>query len=275
MLSYVIAFAAVALFPTALAAIGAHLATLAINDSKLKFKVILLVWTLAVIGVALAGLQQIEAYRSDLEHDSKISDLQNAANGLQVTANTSLQRQEYMRGQLDSISVMIGKVGEKSSDPVIGQLAGAIAKISDRQSSDARAIVLSAIHLAIDLDGQPLNGQIVVGKVTADGKNIMLPEIQTKNFGSQPADKVSARLYLSKTLAGGGAFWQPTTSDEEGFPLELFEGGAVSINPQETWNTNAIVFSLDKLPQEPIRTKLKVFYGADHPVEATFMFQKP
>jgi len=121
LLPYVIGFLAVAVFPLALAGYGGHLATLALADGTKRRRALILVWGLAALGVVFAGLQQIEAYRSDKEHDA-------SQDTLKSKLDTSLQRQEYMRGQLDSIGLMVGKVGEKTTDPAVGQLAGAIIK---------------------------------------------------------------------------------------------------------------------------------------------------
>jgi len=84
---------------------------------------LILVWVLACCGVLFAALQQIDAYHSDTEHDSKITNLQS-------TLNTSLQSEAYMRGQLETIAATIGKLGEKSSDPVTAELASAVAKMA-------------------------------------------------------------------------------------------------------------------------------------------------
>ena len=130
MLSYVIGFFGVALFPAALAGIGGHLATLAITDHRARTKVLALVWVLAGLGVMFAGLQQVLAYRSDRENSSKVSELQSTTTGLRGTLDTSLQQQQYMKGQLESISVMIGKVGEKSADQGMRDLASALSKIA-------------------------------------------------------------------------------------------------------------------------------------------------
>ena len=158
MLLNIFGFLGVAFFPAILAAIGGHLATLTISDQHSKRLAIRGIWVLAGIGIVLAGLQQILAYHSDKEHDEKTAKLQSTATGLETTLDTTLQRQEYMRGQLESISVMVGKVGEKSSDPVVGQLASAIGKISERQAIDARTLILSAAEpqTQIRLDQQSL-----------------------------------------------------------------------------------------------------------------------
>jgi hypothetical protein len=123
MLSYVIGFVAVALFPLALAGYGGHLATLAITDPKKQKRAIAIVWALAILGVVFAGLQQWQAYHADKEHDVK-------QQALQDKLEASLQLQQYTRGQLDSISLMIGRAGEKTTDPVTRRLAEAVSKMA-------------------------------------------------------------------------------------------------------------------------------------------------
>jgi hypothetical protein len=75
-------------------------------------------------------------------HQVKEED-RNVKQSLSDQLQSSLQRQEYMRGQLESISVMIGKVGERSTDPVVAQLAGAVIKMADnaRAATPSRAPV--------------------------------------------------------------------------------------------------------------------------------------
>src|ERR1700731_1002605 len=48
---------------------------------------------------------------------------------IQEKLDSSRMSQEYMRGQLDSISVMVKKVGERTTDPVLGQMAVTIARM--------------------------------------------------------------------------------------------------------------------------------------------------
>jgi hypothetical protein len=128
MLPYVVSFLGLALFPLALAGYGGHLATLALTEQKPRRRAIFAVWTMAILGVVFAGLQQIEAYHSDKDHDEK-------QEALRSKLDASLQAQQYTRGQLDSIGLMIGKVGERSTDPVLGQLAGAIVKMTESTRS--------------------------------------------------------------------------------------------------------------------------------------------
>ncbi len=269
MLSYLIAFVAVAVFPTALAALGGHLATLAVLDPKAKRKWIYLVWTLAGLGVLFAGAQQRLSYLSDAEHDKKIVELQDASKGLQSTVNTSAQRQEYMRGQLESIGVMMGKFGEKSCDPAVGQLAGAISKMAD---GAARPIAPSKnMNMTLLYENSALNGSALRSHST-DAKTVTLSSFQIKLTGTSSTN-VSVRLYLSAPL-NSTSRWQETTSDEPRFPTALWDGAVLPVSPQETWNTAPLTGAFKGDIKYPINAKLKVFYGADKPSEATFTINK-
>jgi hypothetical protein len=106
------------------------------------------VWGLAAIGVVLSGFQQYLTYRSDRDRDTRQAAMQNKAEAdqklLQASLNTSLQRQEYVRGQLDSIALMVSKFGERSPD--LRPLAGAIQHIADTSHSDTlKANIVSLI----------------------------------------------------------------------------------------------------------------------------------
>jgi len=67
---YTVSFLAVAFFPFALAAYGGHLAA-KVLDAKDRRKAFVIVWTLALLGVAAAGWQQIMVYRSDRANETK------------------------------------------------------------------------------------------------------------------------------------------------------------------------------------------------------------
>jgi hypothetical protein len=62
---------------------------------------------------------------------------------LKERLDSSLQRQEYTRGQLDSISVMIGKMGDKSNDSNLRQLAETIAAIGPKEQHKGKISVPS------------------------------------------------------------------------------------------------------------------------------------
>lgn len=121
---YLITFIALALVPLALGAYGAHLAAEVIDNSKHRKNAMLIVWGLALVGVTLAGAQQALVYKSDRQHETDQRQFEENADRKQMDLAKSL---EYTRGQLDSISLMVGKVGE--GDPNMKRLAESIAKM--------------------------------------------------------------------------------------------------------------------------------------------------
>ena len=270
MLPYFVAFLAVAVFPTALAAIGGHLATIGIEDPQKRGWWLRVVWALASIGVGFAALQQVESYRSDSEHDYRISILQKTTDGLHDTLSTSLQRQEYMRGQLESISVMVGKVGEKSTDPVVGQLAGALAKMADTAkvpfSNASRKIQVS-------YKGNVLTTGASIKSESTDPKTIKISAFQLKNIGTT-AESFSLRWYFSVPVSSGSS-WTDTPSDETpSFPTLVWEGGVIPASPQETWNASELLVSFQGEPKYPVSSKLKVFYGGEKPEEIVLLITR-
>jgi len=66
-LSYIVSFLGLALFPLALGAYGGYLAVVGLADKKQKHLAVVIVSVLAGLGVLFTGLQQIQAYRSDKE----------------------------------------------------------------------------------------------------------------------------------------------------------------------------------------------------------------
>jgi hypothetical protein len=104
MLPYIETFLAVAVFPTALAGVGSHLATLAISDHKRRLKVVIFVWVLAGFTMLLAALQQIGAYQSDKKHDAEQAAMQTQ---LKDSAIGQAQMQGQMQGKLDTIGSIV------------------------------------------------------------------------------------------------------------------------------------------------------------------------
>lgn len=67
---YLISFLALALFPSLLAAYGVYLAAKVLDGKDRKWAFII-VWTLAILGVLSAGLQQFIVYKSDEANEAK------------------------------------------------------------------------------------------------------------------------------------------------------------------------------------------------------------
>ena len=82
------------------------------------------------MAVALYGAAQWLTYKSEGVHEQKEVERQTAAEKesgqLRARLDDSLHRQEYMRGQLDSIALMVGKLGKKENSSAMRLLAKAI-----------------------------------------------------------------------------------------------------------------------------------------------------
>jgi len=198
---------------------------------------------------------------------------------IQEKLDSSRMSQEYMRGQLDSISVMIKKVGEKTTDPVLGQMAVTIARMADNARSSGTSTSTPDAKVQILFEGSELDGRTIT---LAAKQQLALDELNLRNVGGKPTGPVSVRLYFSKQINPvpfNGAFgiWEATASDESKFPYAYY-GGTLGtpplVNPQETWNWVGFAASLPDGLNEPLRCKVKVFYGAPKPAEANFTFRR-
>ena len=104
---YVINFLAVAALPLAIAGYGGHLAAKVLDKFDRK-RAVRIVWTLAILGVFMSGLQQVFAYRSHKAED--LRQLSVAATGekdrrqLREELQRSLQREDYVRTELDAVA---------------------------------------------------------------------------------------------------------------------------------------------------------------------------
>jgi hypothetical protein len=104
---YLINFLAVAALPLAIAGYGGHLAAKLLDKTDRK-RALYVVWTLAVLGVLLSGVQQVFVYRSRKADDVRQAALTakdaKARQELQEDLNRTLQREDYLRTELDAIA---------------------------------------------------------------------------------------------------------------------------------------------------------------------------
>jgi hypothetical protein len=104
---YIINFLAVAAFPLAIAGYGGHLAAKVLDKVDRK-RALCVVWTLAVLGVVLSGVQQVLVYRSrradDFREAARAAMDEKDRQQLQLELRTTLQRQDYLRTELDAIA---------------------------------------------------------------------------------------------------------------------------------------------------------------------------
>jgi uncharacterized membrane protein YbhN (UPF0104 family) len=109
---YIVSFLAVAFFPFALAAYGGYLAA-KVLDEKDRHAAFVTVWTLAFLGVAAAGWQQVMVYRSDRVNEVKqgkseheTTELKGEVRGLR--ANTS--------DLISSVTVILPMIASLNAD---------------------------------------------------------------------------------------------------------------------------------------------------------------
>jgi predicted PurR-regulated permease PerM len=104
---YVINFLAVAALPLAIAGYGAHLAAKVLDKFDRK-RAVCIVWTLAILGVFMSGLQQVFAYRShkaeDLRELNVATTSEKDRRQLREELQRSVQREDDLRTELDSIA---------------------------------------------------------------------------------------------------------------------------------------------------------------------------
>ena len=86
---------------------------------------------LGVVSMVLIVRQSNEAEKAQTQIQEKADRHEKELRG---KLDQSLLSQEYTRGQLDSIGLMIGKLGEAKNNPDMKQLATAIAKMAENAS---------------------------------------------------------------------------------------------------------------------------------------------
>ena len=128
------------------------------------------------------------------------------------------------------------------------------------------------VHLSLYYENRPLSGASI-NSTASDGKTLSISSFQVRLNGCSTAT-LSARLYLSVQV-NNASMWQIFASEEPSFPTAIWEGSSWPVSPQETWSTTEFVATFKGVPSYPIAGKLKVFYGADKPVEANFTILKP
>jgi hypothetical protein len=134
MLLYIFSFLALSAVPFVLGAYGGHLAAEVVDNPRHRRNAMLIVWGLAAIGVVLAGCQQCLVYESDKDHEATQGKLSR-----QLEASSG--QQQFMRGQLDSIGLMIGKFGERNNNPDMKEFAAIIAKMGQSVRGPAVRVV--------------------------------------------------------------------------------------------------------------------------------------
>jgi hypothetical protein len=131
-MSYVLAVLGAAA-TIAMAAYSTHLPT-APSDRK-RVRPLWIIWGLAVLALTLYGADQWLMYKSDRVHEQEEMDRQRLAERqsgeLKARLDDSLRKEEYMRGQLDSIALVVGKFAKTENNSDMRQLARAIEKMAE------------------------------------------------------------------------------------------------------------------------------------------------
>jgi hypothetical protein len=86
--------------------------------------------TIIIIGISTSVLTWKSQANSRTEHERELVAQREQQRVLREKLDQSLLSQQYTKGQLESIALMIGKLGESRSDPSLTKLANAIAKMS-------------------------------------------------------------------------------------------------------------------------------------------------
>jgi len=134
---------AVVLLPIALSTVGV---IVSIKIPKEKHRIWWIVSFIA-FGVILSVLTYIQQSRTRTEYNrqqveqaKQQKDLKDMLEKSGIALTQSRLAQEYMKGQLDSLSLLAGKISQSVSDPGIKQVAGAIEKLVQ---SNVQTIVAS------------------------------------------------------------------------------------------------------------------------------------
>lgn len=126
---YILSFIAGAFFPLALGGYGGHLAAVALPDKPSKRRrALVLVWTLAGLGVASSGVQQVVSFHADHQKDladaadqtsigSKLDGLRTMLSTLMANAQTGNQQKAILaaQNQIDSLKPDLSRIEQESS----------------------------------------------------------------------------------------------------------------------------------------------------------------
>jgi hypothetical protein len=129
-------------------------------------------------------------------------------------------------------------------------------------------------RLRIQDKNGPLNGRVLYRD---EQGNLNFPDpLQIKNIGSLSTQHVAVRVSFSEVVAlTVMQFWQSTGTGDEEFPFELYIGGPITIDPGERWICPPLAGKKVTQGDKPIIVRIKVFYGAVEPEQATFRIEKP
>ena len=90
---------------------------------------------LGILGILLVIFSGLRTYDAQQENSKVQKELKSSLADANGKLSQSLMAQEFMKGQLGSIGTLMTKVSEKSTDPVLGQMANAISKLAGTSST--------------------------------------------------------------------------------------------------------------------------------------------
>ncbi|MBP7527134.1 MAG: hypothetical protein KA801_04380 [Syntrophorhabdaceae bacterium] len=134
------------------------------KNSKDKTKKIMIFAGLGVLGIALILVSGVRTYDAQKANEKVQADLRQQVQATNDKLSQSLISQEYMKGQLNSIGTVMSKIGEKSPDPVIGQMANTISKLAGNTTASSKEKEESSFYSS---------GNLTTAKLIRSGKGVI------------------------------------------------------------------------------------------------------
>jgi len=168
---YVIGFLSLAAVPLALAAYGAHLTVILADRAKHR-RALSIIWSLAVLGVGLAALQQVDLYRSDAIHVAE-------QKAMQTQLNESALSQEHIKTQLSTLAVVMGTLAQSRGDPAFKQLSSVVTQMSKASSINMLASSVmrqqngdTVVNVVLENFGDVATTAHITAEVTVDSRSV-------------------------------------------------------------------------------------------------------
>jgi len=164
--------------------------------------------------ILLAGLAWWQQVQTRKSYEAQRAEQTTQQRDLKQKLDQSLRAQEYMRGQLDSLAIMVGKVAEKSTDANLKQLAAAIvdasenaARLSQRKERTGGTTVPANATQATIIHGfNDPDRQVTVSALPSWNTTVW--------FLSQDATSVTVRFNTPAPPGGGNLRWRASWGDQ-------------------------------------------------------------
>lgn len=146
-------------------------------EGRQKAKAKWIIWTLAATGVCVAAIQQNNVYRVDKLNETRQQIIQRKL-------EEATGAQEFMKGQLNTLAVLVGKIGESSGTPsVMKQLAAAIKEINQPAAGESPCSDLIAVsrqeRFRVDNSSFPFGIRFAVPLVDRNGNAVTAVRVFT------------------------------------------------------------------------------------------------